>query len=1008
MTLPLSSPVCSACLDGKLTRTPFPSTATRRTLPLELVHSDLHGPISTPTPNGYRYWITFIDDATRLRQVYLLNLKSQAFDAFKLFKAWAENQTGRSIKALRDDKGGEYMSNAFEDFLKEHGIERQHTTCATPQQNGVAERTNWILDEGVSALLSDAGLPASFWGEALSCFLHVLNLSPSSAVNGKTPHEAFYGHKPSGAHLCVFGCRAYAHIQKDKRRSFEPKARECIFLGYPSDYKGWKCWDPTTNDVFISRDVRFVETEMPGLELKLSGPSYLPLSGEPAGSVGADQPSVRFPSSVPHVEPASSPDADSDSDSGSEDDPDDPPLQPNPTPPCPPSSPLPPSDDDEPRVPSLPPPGPFPPPPAPSPSPPPPSPPLPVSGPTVTRSGRVSRPMSEWWKVKPSPPPPERPSQSPEPGPSRPRAPQLPHPYPATARSQRQQTRQKTQPGPAASSAEELAESLEAANAVRALSADELVEYAFLTSGAEPSTYKEAMSRDDAGLWHEAAQLEYNSLEQHETWDLAELPSGRKAVGCRWVFRVKENADGTVERYKARLVAKGFAQKPHLDYTETFAPVAKFASLRAVLALAAIEDMEIHSMDVSSAFLNGDLDEEIYMHQPEGFSAPGQEHLVCRLKKALYGLKQSPRQWYQKLNDTFNDMGFTCCTSDHSVWVWAKDGIKVIIPVYVDDLTIACKHTPTLIRVKEQLASRFQMRDLGPISYILGIEVIRDCPNRRLYLSQRKYIQDVLARFNMSSARSVTTPLNRGAPMTLDDCPQTQDDMDYMATVPYLSAVGSLMYLAIGTCPDLSYAVGALSCFNSNPGKAHWQQVQHVFKYLIGTQDWSLCYGASREGTRLSVFSDSDYAGDLDSARSTSGFTVFIGSCLVNWSSKRQQVVARSTTEVEYIAANEAGSDGVWYRHFMSELGLPPSAPTPLWLDNQSAIRVAKNPEHHSCMCHLLVKFHWLRDQVDEGTFEVGYVETGLMRSDGLTKPLETSAHKRVCSLLGLAPLPAL
>jgi hypothetical protein len=186
------------------------------------------------------------------------------------------------------------------------------------------------------------------------------------------------------------------------------------------------------------------------------------------------------------------------------------------------------------------------------------------------------------------------------------------------------------------------------------------------------------MTRDDAGLWQNASQEEYDALHQHDVWELCELPPDRKAVGCRWVYRIKTNTDGTVERYKARLVAKGFSQKPHLDYTETFAPVAKFASLRTVLALAAAEDMEVHTMDVSSAFLNGDLDEEIYMAQPEGFEAPGQEHLVCRLKKSLYGLKQSPRQWYQKLHSTFVALGFSRCASDHCVWVWAKDGIKVI------------------------------------------------------------------------------------------------------------------------------------------------------------------------------------------------------------------------------------------------------------------------------------------------------------------------------------------
>jgi hypothetical protein len=244
-------------------------------------------------------------------------------------------------------------------------------------------------------------------------------------------------------------------------------------------------------------------------------------------------------------------------------------------------------------------------------------------------------------------------------------------------------------------------------------------------------------------------------------------------------------------------------------------------------------------------------------------------------------------------------------------------------------------------------------------------------------------------------------------PLTKEDCPQTPEELEYMRSVPYLSAVGSLMYLAVGTRPDIAFAVGALSRFNANPGRVHWKQVQHVFKYLAGTRDLMLCYGPGQDSTSLQIYSDADYAGDVDSARSTSGHTVFIGKCLVNWSSKRQSVVAKSTTEAEYIAANEAGSDGVWFRNFTSELGYPPSGPTPLWLDNQSAIRVGKNPEHHSRMRHLLPKYHWLREQVEDKVFSLDYVPTSSMRADGLTKPLDTVAHQRVCSLLGLVSEPA-
>src|SRR5271169_3517065 len=536
-------PICPSCLDGKQTRDAFPQSTSRRLHPLELIHSDLHGPLP-PTAGAYKYWISFTDDASRYRRCWLLKAKSEAFDAFKQYKAWAEKQTGKSIKALRDDKGGEYMSNQWEKFMQDHGIERQHTTRATPQQNGVAERTNRILDEGITSLLSHANLPARFWGEALSSFLHTLNRSPSAALLGKTPHEAFYNRIPSVSHLRVFGCRAYAHVQKDKRSAFQPKSRKCIFLGYPIDYKGWKCWDPIVGDVFISRDVRFVETEMPGADLGLSGPRYEPMSGSVGELAGKKQaPSTSSnssPSSVPSVDPVSAHSDDCGSDCASESDSDhfstpdfvsdSVPVTPHsdfvPETPDRSVSPLdrdvispvhsesssglrtpqPSSDADLEHSPS--------PEPTPSVSPEPASDSRdsspPVAGqPYVTRSGRTSRPLQEWWKVD--------------------------HPY-KHARELHRETRRS---GSSESTADASIAALEEANSLRTLSDSELIEYAFLTSGSEPQTYKEAMSRDDAGLWHEASQLEYDSMHKHGVWELCELLAGRKAVACCWVFCIK-------------------------------------------------------------------------------------------------------------------------------------------------------------------------------------------------------------------------------------------------------------------------------------------------------------------------------------------------------------------------------------------------------------------------------------------------------------------------------------
>ena len=414
-----------------------------------------------------------------------------------------------------------------------------------------------------------------------------------------------------------------------------------------------------------------------------------------------------------------------------------------------------------------------------------------------------------------------------------------------------------------------------------------------------------------------------------------------------------------------------------------------------------MEDLELDSMDVSSAFLNGDLEEEIYMSQPEGFVVPGKEHLVCRLKKSLYGLKQSPRQWYAKLNDMFMKLGFRRIKSDNCIYVWAKDSDRIKIPVFVDDLTIAATGRPLMNYIKAELKQRFKMRDLGPVHYILGIQVHRDRPNRHIYLSQAKHIDDVLKKLNMSNCRPVSTPLDKSVTLSKDDCPDTPEEIADMSSVPYLSAVGSLMYLAIGTRPDIAYAVGALSRFNANPGRVPWQQCQRVFRYLQGTRDLMLQYGGKSD-IKLDVYSDADYAGDLDSARSTSGFAMFIGSSLVSWASRRQPVVAKSTTEAEYIAANDAGSEAVWFRSFLEELGYPQTSATPLHIDNQSAIKVGKNPEHHSRMKHLNTKYHWLREQVEDKVFTLDYVPTDKMPADVLTKPLDRVVHERMCHLLGL------
>ena len=529
-------------------------------------------------------------------------------------------------------------------------------------------------------------------------------------------------------------------------------------------------------------------------------------------------------------------------------------------------------------------------------------------------------------------------------------------------------------------------------------------ELAFVASlGPEPHSYRQALMRPDAAQWTKAAEEEIEAHSQNGTWELADLPAGRRAIGSRWVFKVKRTADGSIERYKARLVAKGFSQRPGFDFNETFAPTARFSAIRTILALSALEDLHLQSIDISHAFINGDLEEEVFMEQPEGFEQgePGQ---VLRLKRSLYGLKQASRMWYQKLQTVLIDIGFHCVEVDSSIYVFTRESVRIIMPVFVDDITLASNSLDAIQSVVKELQSHFRLRDLGPTSYLLGIHITRDRPNRTLSLSQCQYILDVLERFSMSDCKPVLTPMEPGLRLSSSMSPNSPQEVLAMKGVPYVSAVGALLYLATATRPDIAYTVSTLCRFNSNPGMEHWKAVKHLMRYIKGTVDMKLTYSPSpsRSDEPFVSYTDADHGGDSDTARSTSGYLLCIGTGAVSWSSKLQSIVALSTTEAEFVAAVEAGKEMVWMRHLLGELGYKVKQPSVFRIDNQSALTVAKNPEHHGRMKHLDMRYFWLRRAVSKGILTPVYVATEEQAADALTKALRPQLLHKCCSLMGL------
>ena len=339
----------------------------------------------------------------------------------------------------------------------------------------------------------------------------------------------------------------------------------------------------------------------------------------------------------------------------------------------------------------------------------------------------------------------------------------------------------------------------------------------------EPWDYTEAKKLN---VWIDACEDEIFSIEKNDTWLLVDLPLGVKPIGLKWVFKVKRNADGSVIKYKARLVAKGYVQKQGIDYDEVFAPVARIETIRLIIALAASKGWEIHHLDVKTAFLHGDLREEVFVTQPEGFEVAGEEHKVYKLKKALYGLKQAPRAWNQKLNKILKEFSFQRCSKDPSVYKKEEKSGTLIVAVYVDDLLVTGTSLAQILRFKKEMTTKFELSDLGKLTYYLGIEVCQD--HRGITLKQDMYARKIMEECGMAACNSVSTPMDVNVKLSRSAEEKSINERDYRRSI------GCLRYL-LHTRPDLSFSVGILSRYMHDPKQSHGAALKQVMRYLRGT-----------------------------------------------------------------------------------------------------------------------------------------------------------------------------
>src|SRR3954454_11984294 len=426
-------------------------------------------------------------------------------------------------------------------------------------------------------------------------------------------------------------------------------------------------------------------------------------------------------------------------------------------------------------------------------------------------------------------------------------------------------------------------------------------------------------------------------------------------------------------------------------------------SVRILLAIAAYFDYETWQMDVKTAFLNGKLTEDVYMTQPEGSVDPANADKVCKLQRSIYGLKQASRSWNLRFDEVVTGLGFIKNGRESCVYKKESGSSIAFLVLYVDDILLIGNDVKFLNTIKDSLKNNFSMKDLGEAAYILGIKIYRDRSRRLIGLSQGTYLEKVLKRFKMEDSKKGMLPVTPGTHLSKNHCPMTNDEFEFMSKVPYASAIGSIMYAMICTRPDVSYALSSTSRFQSDPGKEHWKAVKMILKYLRRTKDMFLVYGGDKELV-VKGYTDASFNTDPDDFKSQSGYVFTLNGGALSWKSSKQDTVADSTTEEEYIAAGNAAKEGVWMKEFITELGVVPSVQKPMeiYCDNNGAIAQAKEPRSHQKNKHVQRKYHLIRQFVNDGNIKMCKIHTDLNVADPLTKPMMRAKHEQHQHAIGV------
>ena len=511
-----------------------------------------------------------------------------------------------------------------------------------------------------------------------------------------------------------------------------------------------------------------------------------------------------------------------------------------------------------------------------------------------------------------------------------------------------------------------------------------------------PGTYEQAIFAKDADKWIAAMKSEYKSLMKKKVWTIVEAPLNASIMKSGWVYAIKFNPDGSIERHKARFVAKGYSQIWGIDFIEVFAPVISHIVVRVLLAWAGTNGYEIDHMDVETAFLNGDMDVIVYIRQPKGFEDGNPNH-VCRLNKSLYGTKQGARQWYKHLNETMKQLNFKRCDDEHCLFYRDDDhGGRIFVMVYVDDIVIIAQNKEIMQEVKGQFKSKYTMKDLGKLSYFIGMEIKYDQENKKIMIHQQGYISKMLKEFQMYECKGTLLPMDNSNELVIIAEGEKEADGKL-----YRKIIGGLLYLAIATRPDLAFYVSLLARFCKEPKIKHLQAAKRILQYVKKTEDYGLRY---MEAEPMCAYVDASWAGDRSDRHSTTGYVILFGGAPIAWRSVKQKSVALSTVEAEYVALATVLRQLIWLMRLMKTIGILHEE-VKVYEDNRGCIKLSKNPVLKERTKHIDISFHFVREMVEDKKVIVEYCPTNEMLADVFTKSSSGIRLRKTCAKLKLCRL---